>query len=336
MHNLLGRDVPQVDVDGAWLTGWVVLITGAGGSIGSELARQVARWHPQRLVLFGHSETALLTVHTDIVEAGHDRGQVEVQLGDIRDRDRVARLLDGVHPNVVFHAAALKHLPVLEREPAEAVKTNVIGTLNLLDQAERRGVRVFINVSTDKAADPVSVLGTSKRITERVTAWYRNPRWVSVRFGNVLGSRGSMLATFARQIANGGPITVTHPDVDRYFMTIPHAVALTLHAGKLGRFGDALVLDMGAPVKISDIARRLSTLMVGRELPIVYTGLRPGEKLHERLLGDGDGEGFQSDHLLRVVVPPLDPRHVIDQLTGTGISDELVDTLRAIAAKDVR
>ena len=214
----------------------------------------------------------------------------DVVLADIRDFERLRQVFHERAPDVVFHAAALKHLPMLEQYPEEAWKTNVLGTLHVLDAARESGVGVFVNVSTDKAANPTSVLGYSKRIVERLTSAVAHEapgRYVSVRFGNVLGSRGSVLTAFADQIDKGGPVTVTHPQVTRYFMTIPEAVQLVIQAAAIGQDGEALVLEMGEPVRILDVARQLIALS-GRDIDIVFTGLRPGEKLHEDLLGAGE------------------------------------------------
>lgn len=308
MYTLLGRDPIEIDVDASRFAGQIVLITGAGGSIGSELARQVAARGARRLVLFGHGESTLMNTLATI---GQESVALDVVIGDVRDRLRVTEVFDTYRPDAVLHTAALKHVPLLERAPEEAVKTNILGTLNVLNAAVLSEVRTFINVSTDKAADPVSALGLSKRIGERLTAGYamnHAGRYVSVRFGNVLGSRGSVLGTFARQIAEGGPLTVTHPDVDRYFMTAPEACSLVLHAGAIGRLGDALILDMGDSVRIVDIARRLAMLTIGHVPPIIYTGLRRGEKLHEGLLGEGE-EDLRPRHplIIHVPVPQLAP-----------------------------
>lgn len=213
-------------------------------------------------------------------------------VADIRDADRMIEVFAHHRPEVVFHTAALKHLPLLELHPAEAVKTNIRGTLNVLEAAARSGVDRFVNISTDKAADPTSVLGYTKRIAEQLTSWYaarESGVYLSVRFGNVLGSRGSVLGAFERQVAVGGPITVTHPDVTRYFMTVTEAVQLVVQAGAVGLDGEALVLDMGEPVKILDLAQRLINAL-SPTTTIEFTGLRPGEKLHEVLISDGEEE----------------------------------------------
>jgi dTDP-glucose 4,6-dehydratase len=241
-------------------------------------------------------------------------------LCDIRDRDALMEVFQREQPDVVFHAAALKHLPMLERFPEEGWKTNVLGTINVLRCAAEVGVRRLVNISTDKAADPTNTLGRTKRLAERITAWYAMQSdlpYVSVRFGNVLGSRGSVLDTFRHQIARGGPVMVTHPEVTRFFMTIPESCELVLQAGAGGNPGDALVLDMGEPVRILDVARHLIAES-GRDVPIEFTGLRPGEKLHEALFSAQEA-GAPGPHPLvrRVAVPPLDPDKAAAEHTST-------------------
>jgi FlaA1/EpsC-like NDP-sugar epimerase len=309
--DLLGRRQVDTNVDeiAGYLQGRRVLVTGAGGSIGSELCRQIASHGPAELMMLDRDESALHAVLLSL----HGQAWLdlpEVLLADIRDGETLRDLFLRRRPDVVFHAAALKHLNLLEQYPAEGWKTNVLGTRNVLDAATAVGVRHFINVSTDKAADPVSVLGRTKRMAERLTATYaeRNSgRFLSVRFGNVLGSRGSVLETFAAQIARGGPVTVTHPDVTRYFMTIPEAVQLVIQAGAIGKGGEALVLDMGVPVRIADVAASLIA-MEERPISILFTGLRPGEKLHEDLFGAGEHDVRPVHPLIsHVPVPPLAP-----------------------------
>jgi FlaA1/EpsC-like NDP-sugar epimerase len=309
--DLLGRRQVDTNVDeiAGYLQGRRVLVTGAGGSIGSELCRQIAGYGPAELMMLDRDESALHAVLLSL----HGQAWLDtpdVILADIRDGETLRDLFLRRRPDVVFHAAALKHLNMLEQYPAEGWKTNVLGTRNVLEAATAVGVSHFINVSTDKAADPVSVLGRTKRMAERLTATYaeRNSgRFLSVRFGNVLGSRGSVLETFAAQIARGGPVTVTHPDVTRYFMTIPEAVQLVIQAGAIGNGGEALVLDMGVPVRIADVAASLIA-MDERPINILFTGLRPGEKLHEDLFGAGEHDVRPVHPLIsHVPVPPLDP-----------------------------
>jgi len=286
--DLLGRHQINTNVGeiAGYLKGKRVLVTGAGGSIGSELCRQIHKFGPAELMMLDRDESALHAVSLSI----HGEAQLhlpEVILADIRDGEALRELFLRRMPDVVFHAAALKHVNMLEQYPSEGWKTNVLGTRNVLEAAVSVGVSHFINVSTDKAADPVNVLGRTKRMAERLTATYARRsegRFLSVRFGNVLGSRGSVLETFAAQIARGGPVTVTDPDVTRFFMTIPEAVELVIQAGAVGTAGEALVLDMGEPVRIADVAAQLIA-MDGRPIEIRYTGLHPGEKLHEELFG---------------------------------------------------
>lgn len=310
LADLLGRHEARFDVTAVadYLVGRTVLVTGAGGSIGSELCRQISRFAVRELIMLDRDESALHGVQLALLgRALLDDDRVVV--ADIRDRYRVDDIFAERRPDVVFHTAALKHLPLLEQYPSEAVKSNAWGTQNLLTAASRHGVDRFVNISTDKAADPVSVLGMSKRIGERLTAAADRAvdgTFLSVRFGNVLGSRGSVLTAFQAQIDAGGPVTVTHPEVTRYFMTVEEAVALVLQAGAVGTGGQVLVLDMGEPVRIRHVAERLVEAS-GAQVPIVYTGLRAGEKLHEVLLGPGEVDLRPSHPLLsQVDVPPLD------------------------------
>ncbi|MBL3687349.1 polysaccharide biosynthesis protein [Leucobacter zeae] len=292
IEDLIGRHPVRLNMESIaeYLQDKRVLVTGAGGSIGSELSRQLARFAPRELMLLDRDETALQETQLSI--SGHGLLDTnDVVLADIRDAETLQRLFLERRPEVVFHAAALKHLPMLEQYPDEAWKTNVLGTLNVLRAAEAAGVGTFVNISTDKAANPTSVLGHSKRVAEKLTAWMAErtgQRYLSVRFGNVIGSRGSMLPTFRALIEAGGPLTVTHPDVTRYFMTIPEACQLVVQAGGIGRRGEVLILDMGEPVRILDVAKRMIA-QSGKHIEIVFTGLRHGEKLHEVLTGEGEG-----------------------------------------------
>jgi FlaA1/EpsC-like NDP-sugar epimerase len=312
--HLLGREPISLDLTSVadQFAGRRILVTGAGGSIGSELCRQLHAMGPASLVMLDRDESALHAVQLAL----HGRALLdsdETVLADIRDAPRMHEIFAHARPEIVFHAAAVKHLPLLERYPAEALKTNAIGTLNVLEAAAAHGVRSFVNISTDKAADPVSVLGTSKRITERLTAHMAGSAsgtWVSVRFGNVLGSRGSLLGSLSAQIAAGGPVTVTHPQVARYFMTATEAVQLVLQAVAVGRSGEVLVLDMGDQVRIADLAHRM-VAAASSTAEIVFTGLRPGEKLTEDLLGAGEKDHRPRHPLVRQVpVPPLEPGEV--------------------------
>ena len=324
--DLLGRH--QIDTDiqaiAGYLTGRRVMVTGAGGSIGAELCRQISRFDPAELMMLDRDESALHAVQLSIEgRALLDTG--EVILADIRDRDRIMAIFDDRRPNVVFHAAALKHLPMLEQYPDEGFKTNVLGSAHVLEAAAKVGVERFVNISTDKAADATSVLGRSKRLAERLTSHFARSAqssYLSVRFGNVLGSRGSVLTAFAKQVADGGPVTVTHPEVSRYFMTIPEAVQLVVQAAAIGRGGEVLVLDMGEPVRIVDVARQLIE-MANADVEIVFTGMRPGEKLHEQLLG-ADEEDERPFHPLisHVEVPELAPGEVeLEDVLGAEPAD---------------
>lgn len=287
LEDLLGRRPVSLDevAIAEQVSGKVVLVTGAGGSIGSELCRQIARFGVGRLVLLDRDESALHALQIDLDGDGLLQSE-NIVLADIRDLTTVRQVFGHHRPQVVFHAAALKHLPLLERYPFEAWQSNVVGTLNVLQAAAEVGVETFVNISTDKAASPTSVLGFSKRIAERMTADFSRRhagRYLSVRFGNVLGSRGSVIPAFQAQIAKGGPVTVTHANVERYFMLIPEACQLVLQAAALGQGGEVMVLDMGKPVKIADVARSLIDLSGRHDIEITYTGLRPGEKLSEDL-----------------------------------------------------
>ena len=313
-EDLLGRHPIDTDVASIahYLRGKRVLVTGAGGSIGSELCRQIARFEPANLIMVDRDESALHAVQLSI-EGRALLDSPDLVLLDLRDRESMERLLLQRRPEVIFHAAALKHLPLLERYPGEAVQSNVWVTAQLLAAAAGIGVEKFVNISTDKAADPVSVLGYSKRVAERLTAHFAervSGSFVSVRFGNVLGSRGSVLHAFRSQIENGGPVTVTDPHVTRYFMTVHEAVQLVIQAAAVNgdsRKGEALVLDMGEPIRLDDVARRLIAES-GRAVDVVYTGLRPGEKLHEDLFGEGEQVVRRVHPLIsHVLVPPLEP-----------------------------
>ena len=318
VEDVIGRRPVDTDVNSIaqYVTGKRVLVTGAGGSIGSELCRQLHKFGPEELVMLDRDESALHAVELSIYgRALLDSPQTV--LADIRDLDALHEVFLEHRPHVVFHAAALKHLPLLERYPNEGLKTNVYGTLNVLKAADGCGVETFVNVSTDKAANPTSALGHSKRLAEMLTAWFAvhgsGGKFLSVRFGNVLGSRGSVLHAFASQIEHGGPVTVTDPAVSRFFMTIPEACQLVIQAGAIGRGGEALVLDMGEPVKIVDVATRMIS-MSGKDVEIVFTGLREGEKLHEVLMGTGERDERPLHPLIsHVTVPPLRPEEVAAQ-----------------------
>jgi len=312
LADVLGRRQIETDLGAIadYLYNKRVLITGAGGSIGAELCRQVHLFGPAELIMLDRDESALHAVQLNLYGRS-EMGSGDVVLADIRDAKAVSRVFAEKRPQVVFHAAALKHVNMLEKFPEEAWKTNVLGTRNVLAAATAVDVECFINISTDKAANPANVLGRSKRVAEKLTARYaldNGGTFLSVRFGNVLGSRGSVLTTFAAQIARGGPVTVTDPDVTRFFMTIEEAVQLVIQAGALGQRGETLVLDMGEPILIADVARQLIA-MSHRPVDLVFTGLRPGEKLHEDLF-DKTEHGSRPHHPLisHVRVPQLRDR----------------------------
>jgi FlaA1/EpsC-like NDP-sugar epimerase len=333
ISDLLGRPPVEIDVAGqaSYFTGKRILVTGAGGSIGSELCRQLHRMNPAELILLDRDESALHALQLAL----HGKALLdsdELALADIRDADRVRQVFQQFCPQVVFHVAALKHLPLLERFPAEAIKSNVHATLTVLETAAEANVEKFVNISTDKAANPVSVLGYSKRIAERLTSYMSSQAagiYLSVRFGNVLGSRGSFLTSLSAQIAVGGPVTITDPQVTRYFMTVGEAVQLVLQAAVIGRDGEVLVLDMGEPVRIADLARRLAAGS-SRKIEIIFTGLRPGEKLAEDLLADDETAEHREHSLIRhAAVPPLAP----SQIGGLDLAAS-ADDLRAVLAQE--
>ena len=295
LDDLLGRDSVSLDTAGlhALLTGKAVAVTGAGGSIGSELCRQIVHFKPSTLVLFELSELALYSMEQELTAKFPDL-HIVCLIGDVRDTARLDQIFSEYKPAVVFHAAAYKHVPLMEQHNAwQAIRNNVLGTWSVATAAQRHGVARFVQISTDKAVNPTNVMGASKRLAEMVCQGLQQmdgTRFVMVRFGNVLGSTGSVIPKFREQIARGGPITVTHPDITRYFMSIPEAAQLVLQAGLMGKGGEIFVLDMGAPVKIVDLAKDLIRLsgLIEDDMRIVFTGLRPGEKLYEELLADNE------------------------------------------------
>jgi len=299
-EDVLPREPVSVDLESIrrFLQGKRILVTGAAGSIGSELCRQILRFAPAKLLALDFDETGLFWLEMELKRTSPE-ANMRVFLADIRDRARVASIFQAEHPDLVFHAAAYKHVPILEFNPQEAVKTNVFGTKIVVEEACRAGVEAFVLISTDKAVNPVSVMGMTKRVAEMVILAVGegegNPthtRCMAVRFGNVLGSRGSVIPIFLEQIRRGGPVTITHPEMERYFMTTSEAVLLVLQAAAMGQGGEVFVLDMGKPVKILDIAKeliRFHGLEPDKDIPIVFTGIRPGEKLREELLTAEEG-----------------------------------------------
>jgi len=295
VEDLLGRDEVLINKERvrSYIEGKNVLITGAGGSIGSELCRQVARFEPGELVLFEKSENALFYIDMELDRAFSGLNKIAV-IGDICDRRRVREVLSEHSPDIIFHAAAYKHVPLMEANSMEAVKNNIFGTKVLAQEAVKAGVKRFIMLSTDKAVEPVSLMGVSKKIAELYISGLgriNGVRFMAVRFGNVLGSEGSVIPTFRKQIAKGGPVTITHPDIKRYFMTIPEAVGLVLEAGFMGSGGEVFILEMGKQIKIVDLAKdmiRLSGLEPCSDIEMVFTGLRPGEKMQEALVAHNE------------------------------------------------
>jgi len=297
-RDLLGREVIRLDEDriAAYLQKARVLVTGAGGSIGSELCRQICRFNPACLILYDRAESPLYEIDLEL-RTDYPEAKVVPVLGDIRDRSQLSRALSDYQPQVVFHAAAYKHVPMMELQPWKAVKNNILGTRHVMDLSREHGVERFVLVSTDKAVRPVNVMGASKRVAELLVQNQNGcdsarTKFITVRFGNVVGSVGSVVPLFKKQIERGGPVTVTHPDVTRYFMTIPEACQLILQAGAMGEGGEIFILDMGTPVKIVDMARdliRLSGFEPDVDIKIEYVGLRPGEKLFEELITSGEG-----------------------------------------------
>lgn len=295
VEDLLGREPVELDTDAIeqYIQGNVILVTGAGGSIGSEVCRQVSKFFPKTVILLGHGENSIHSIELEL--KGNNTNYIEyiTEIADVQDRDKMFSIMAKHQPHVVFHAAAHKHVPLMERNPEEAVKNNIMGTKNVAEAADHHRVKTFVMISTDKAVNPPNVMGASKRLAEMIIQDLDKrsaTRFVAVRFGNVLGSRGSVIPLFKEQIKKGGPVTVTDPEMKRYFMTIPEASRLVLQAGALAQGGEIFVLDMGEPVKIVDLAKNLIKLSgyTEEEIPIRFTGIRPGEKLFEELLNENE------------------------------------------------
>ncbi|MYL40673.1 polysaccharide biosynthesis protein [Virgibacillus salexigens] len=296
VEDLLGRDPVKLDIAAIseYVTGNTVMVTGAGGSIGSEICRQVMRFNPSKIVLVGHGEFSIYSIDMELRDTFGSAGvEIIPIIGDVQDRDRMFEIMEMYRPTIIYHAAAHKHVPLMEHNPHEAVKNNIVGTKNVAEAADTFGIHTFVMVSTDKAVNPTNVMGATKRVAEMVVqdlAARSKTKFVAVRFGNVLGSRGSVIPLFKKQIERGGPVTVTDPEMTRYFMTIPEASRLVIQAGTLANGGEIFVLDMGQPVKIVELARNLIRLSgySEEEMPIEFSGIRPGEKMYEELLGEDE------------------------------------------------
>ena len=296
IEDLLGRDPVELDqtLIEKQLRGKRILVTGAGGSIGSEICRQVSSFRPKELIILGHGENSIYQLNMELLGKYAEHFRITPVIADVQDRKRIFEVMEKYRPDVVYHAAAHKHVPLMEINPREAVKNNILGTRNVAEAANHAKVKTFVMISTDKAVNPPNIMGATKRLCEMIVQDMATKsdatKYVAVRFGNVLGSRGSVIPLFKKQIAKGGPITVTHPDIVRYFMTIPEAAQLVIQAGSLARGGEIFVLDMGKPVRIVDLAKNLIRLSGYSEddIEIKFTGLRPGEKMYEELLNEGE------------------------------------------------
>lgn len=334
--DLLAR--PEVKLDKKvcrYLIGETVLVTGGGGSIGSEICNQVARYNPKTIIIFDIYENCAFELANDLIRKYGDAVSIEVRIGSVRDTERLREVFDEFHPDVVFHAAAHKHVPLMENSPCEAVKNNVFGTYNVAVIADEFKVPKMVTLSTDKAVNPTNVMGATKRITEIIVQYMnsisKNTEYAAVRFGNVLGSHGSVVPIFKKQIEQGGPVTLTHPDIERYFMTIPEAAQLVCQAGGLANGGEVFVLDMGEPVKIMDLAKNLIQLsgFDVDEIGIEITGLRPGEKLYEELAMESEMETRKTTALEKIyVTQPMD----IDRKAF----EQMLDSLKTIDESNVR
>ncbi|MDI6791430.1 MAG: nucleoside-diphosphate sugar epimerase/dehydratase [bacterium] len=317
-EDLLLREESTVDIEeiASYLGGKTVMVTGAGGSIGSELCRQVAMFGPEKLLLLGRGENSIYQIMMELSET-YPYLSLRPIIADIRDKPRIERLIEKYRPDIIFHAAAHKHVPLMELQPEEAIKNNVLGTKNLAEAACKYGVSRFVMTSSDKAVNPTNIMGASKRICELILQSKKEEtKFVSVRFGNVLGSRGSVVPLFKKQIADGGPVTVTHPEITRYFMTIPEAVQLVLQAGGMYQNGQTFMLDMGSPVKVIDLAKtmiQLAGLEPEEDIKIEFTGLRPGEKLYEELLTASEGLKATKHHKILIGQPDVVNRDKLEK-----------------------
>ncbi|MFF2447145.1 polysaccharide biosynthesis protein [Neobacillus sp. NPDC058068] len=341
VEDLLGREPVELDIAGISerVSGKTVLVTGAGGSIGSEICRQICRFNPSKIVLVGHGENSIYLIDMELRKEYQGRIEIVPVIGDIQDRARIFDVMDEHRPFVVYHAAAHKHVPLMEYNPREAVKNNIFGTKNVAEAADTFGVHTFVMISSDKAVNPPNVMGATKRFAEMIIqslAQNSDTKFVAVRFGNVLGSRGSVIPLFKKQIQAGGPVTVTDPEMTRYFMTIPEASRLVIQAGSLARGGEIFVLDMGEPVKIVDLAKNLIKLSGYsiEEIGVKYTGLRPGEKMYEELLNENEvhpEQVFPKIHIGKAKVIRAEKLgRLIDSLLDMS-EMEMHDTLIAVA-----
>ena len=351
IEDVLGRDEINVDINtiSSQISSKVVMVTGAAGSIGSELARQLSTFSPKKLIILDQAESSLYDIELELRERYLKETSLKVILADVTNKERVEEVFQELQPNLIFHAAAYKHVPMMEQNPAEAIAVNVQGSKNIADMALKYGAEKFIMVSTDKAVNPTNVMGASKRIAEIYTQSLnmyveeqgnQSTKFVTTRFGNVLGSNGSVIPRFRKQIAEGGPVTVTHPEITRYFRTIPEAVKLVLDAGAMGKGGEIFLFDMGKAIKIVDLAKkmiRLSGLTLGKDIQLIFTGLRPGEKLYEELLADQ--ENTLPTHNSKIMVAQVrsyqykEVAKLIDQLIaciGTCENDEIVRQMKAL------
>jgi FlaA1/EpsC-like NDP-sugar epimerase len=343
IEDLLGREPVKFGIENicGYISGQVVLVTGGGGSIGSELCRQIARFQPKLLLILDIYENNAYDLQQELIRK-HPELNFKVLIASVRDRTRLESIFSTYKPDVVFHAAAHKHVPLMEENPAEAIKNNVFGTLNTAECADKYGARRFVMISTDKAVNPTNIMGATKRIAEMIIQGLdkqSQTEYVAVRFGNVLGSNGSVIPLFKKQIAEGGPVTVTHPEINRYFMTIPEAVQLVLEAGSMAKGGEIFVLDMGQPVKIADLARdliRLSGFEPGVDIEIKYTGLRPGEKLYEELLMAEEGLSATRHEKIHIGMPMEIDMNVLKmeleklRFKLGGPTDELIEYVKSI------
>ena len=341
IEDLLNRDPVKLDMVtfGKYLEGKTVLVTGAGGSIGSEICRQVLRRKPKQLILLGRGEGSIYEINRELQELAETKDQVVPYIMNIANQEGMEEAFRKFRPQVVFHAAAHKHVPLMEYQPEEAVLNNVVGFVNTAEPAGQYGVERFVLISTDKAVNPTSVMGATKRLTEKLgqalNKKYPNTKYMAVRFGNVLGSRGSVVPLFKKQIEDGGPVTVTDPEITRYFMTIPQASQLVIEAGSLGEGGEVFVLEMGEPVKIVDLAKnmiKLSGHVPGKDIKIEFTGLRPGEKMYEELMTAEEGTVDTTHSKINKAILSDEDPHILkqqyDKLITLQNPDEIIEQMK--------